>query len=377
MASKASVLANAKIVQSAKQRISSEQSQSAGDGTVTQEQQAGAFSNQAAQQATAGQVVTDTIAGPATNSGDVEAGGDAVVSKARVEAGAKIDQKIDQYSGAEQSQTAGDGTITQGQSAGPFTNQAAQDATADPTVTSTVAGAATNSGEVEAGGDAVASKARVDAGAKIGQKIDQSSGAEQSQTAGDGSIGQEQAAGSFTNQAEQSAAAGPVVTSTLAGAATNTDTGDVDADDDAVASQASVNAGSKIGQSAKQSNSSQQSQKAKNVSVGQTQSLGSFNNEAGQSASAGAVVTETIAGAATNSGEVEAGGDAVASKARVEAGAKIDQKIDQYNGAEQSQTAGDGRHRSEPVGWFIHQFGRARRGGRFGRDRHAGGGCHQ
>ena len=185
-------------------------------------------------------------------------------------AGTKIGQTIKQGNSTEQSQKAEERRCHR---PGPHCRSAVQQyGDADRDVTSdggpTTSGPVTNDGEVGGSGDAVARKAIVDAGATIGQTIEQGNSAEQSQKAKNaGAIAQNQTTGQpFTNTASQAATAAPTVGPTTSGPVTNTN--EVWVDGDVVASKASVNAGTTIGQAVKQGNSAKQSQKAKDAGGG-------------------------------------------------------------------------------------------------------------
>ena len=95
--SKASVIARGTINQSIEQRTSAEQKQKAKNaGAIAQGQIAGQpFNNDATQDATSAPAVAATTSGAVANAGEIEAGGDAVVSEASVDAGT-IDQSGDQ-----------------------------------------------------------------------------------------------------------------------------------------------------------------------------------------------------------------------------------------------------------------------------------------
>ena len=345
VASVASVDASAAINQAVEQKNSAEQEQKAKNaGAIAQGQIAGQpFNNNATQTATSAPAVDPTASGPVSNSGEVEAGGNAVASIASVNAGATINQAIKQKNSAEQEQKAKNaGAIAQGQIAGqPFNNNATQTVTSAPVVGTTTSAPVTNSGEAETGGDAVVSEASVNAGATIGQAVKQKNSAEQEQKAKNaGAIAQDQVAGQpFNNNATQTATSVPSVSTTSAGPVTNTN--EVWADGDAVASKASVNAGATIGQTIKQKNSAEQEQKAKNAgAIAQDQVAGQpFNNNATQTATAEPAVGPTTSGPVSNSDGVDAGGDAVASIASVNAGATIGQTVKQKNSAEQEQKA--------------------------------------
>ena len=152
--SKSAAEAETEIGQASKQSNDNEQEQEVGDvgdlGIIEQEQTSSSQSNTAEQSATENRTVATSTAGAVTNTEEVEAGGDALVSKSAAEAGSEIGQWLGQYNDNEQEQEVGDvgdeGIIQQTQASGPQNNTATQRVTAGGLVTSatSTAGAITN-----------------------------------------------------------------------------------------------------------------------------------------------------------------------------------------------------------------------------------------
>ena len=256
LVSKSRAEAASEIKQGAEQSNANEQDQEVGDvgdlGIIEQAQTSSSQSNTAEQTAEAAPDASST-AGAVTNTEEVEAGGDALVSKSAAEAGSEIGQWLGQYNDNEQEQEVGDagdeGIIQQTQDSGPQNNTATQNAQANGADATSTAGAVTNTEEVEAGGDALVSKSAAEAGSEIGQWLDQSNGNEQEQEVGDvgdlGIIEQEQPSSSQSNTAGFQSANGSSDASSTAGAVTNTE--EVEAGGDALVSKSAAEAGSEIG----------------------------------------------------------------------------------------------------------------------------------
>ena len=208
------------IGQKAKQSNSSAQSQTAGDG-ASQDQSGGDQNDQSngAEQDASGNAVDAVTSEVAVvrnsgldSSGDVKAGGDALIAELSTKAGLSIGQKTKQNNHSTMSQTAGDGA-SQDQS-GSGTNDQSNDATQDASgnavraLSGDVSVNSNNglgsSGDVTAGGDALIGKSSAASGLYIEQGLKQKNSRTRSQIAGEGAT-QDQSSGGQTNAAQQQA----------------------------------------------------------------------------------------------------------------------------------------------------------------------------
>ena len=273
--SKSAAEAGSEIGQWLGQYNDNEQEQEVGDagdeGIIQQTQDSGSQNNTATQNAQANGADATSTAGAVTNTEEVEAGGDALVSKSAAEAGSEIGQWLDQSNGNEQEQEVGDvgdlGIIEQEQTSSSQSNTAEFQVANGSSDASSTAGAVTNTEEVEAGGDALVSKSAAEAGSEIGQWLGQYNDNEQEQEVGDvgdeGIIEQTQASGPQSNTGEQSVDDADVDATSTAGAVTNTE--EVEAGGDALVSKSAAEAETEIGQASKQSNDNEQEQEVGDV----------------------------------------------------------------------------------------------------------------
>src|SRR5262249_30765352 len=191
------------IKQKTKQNNSTTQSQTAGDGTVTQTQSGGAQTNNGGDQTANGNSPTVT-SGPINISGSGDVTVDPSEVKSIAQSALAIEQKTEQNNSTTQSQTAGDGTVTQSQSGAPQTNKGGtQSANSNsPTATS---GPINISGLEDVTVDDSDVESIAEAGSLIGQLASQSNGNDQSQEGGSGvgPITQSQSQGDQGNSSQQ------------------------------------------------------------------------------------------------------------------------------------------------------------------------------